>query len=33
VKDEQVVIDGNWITSRRPDDLAAFSEALLRALH
>jgi protease I len=32
VKDEPVVIDGNWITSRKPDDLEQFSEALLRAL-
>ncbi|HTP24680.1 MAG TPA: type 1 glutamine amidotransferase domain-containing protein, partial [Anaeromyxobacteraceae bacterium] len=33
VKDEAVVIDGNWITSRKPDDLKPFSEALLRTLH
>lgn len=32
VKDEPVVIDGNWITSRQPEDLEAFSDALLRAL-
>lgn len=32
VKDEPVVIDGNWITSRQPDDLEAFSDAILRAL-
>jgi len=24
-----VVLDRNWITSRKPDDLAAFSEALV----
>ena len=30
--DEQVVIDGNLITSRKPDDLPAFSDALLGAL-
>jgi protease I len=32
VRDQPVVIDGNWITSRQPSDLDAFSEALLRAL-
>ena len=32
VKDEEVVIDGMWITSRQPSDLEAFSQALLRAL-
>jgi protease I len=32
VKDEQVVIDQNWITSRKPDDLQAFSEAFVEAL-
>ncbi|GAO03145.1 type 1 glutamine amidotransferase domain-containing protein [Anaeromyxobacter sp. PSR-1] len=30
--DRQVVEDGNVITSRRPDDLEAFSEAILRHL-
>jgi protease I len=30
--DREVVIDGNIITSRRPDDLAAFSDAILRML-
>lgn len=30
--DEEVVIDGNLITSRKPDDLPAFNEALLGAL-
>ncbi|WP_374457478.1 type 1 glutamine amidotransferase domain-containing protein [Nocardioides sp.] len=30
--DEQVVVDGNLITSRNPDDLPAFSQALLDAL-
>lgn len=30
--DEEVVEDGNLITSRRPDDLAAFSDAVLRQL-
>ena len=32
VKDEQVVVDQNWITSRKPDDLEAFSEAFVQAL-
>lgn len=32
VVDEAVVIDGNFITSRKPDDIAAFSQALIRAL-
>ena len=32
VVDEQVVIDGNLITSRKPDDIPAFSQALIRAL-
>jgi len=30
--DRPVVEDGNLITSRKPDDVAAFSDALLRAL-
>lgn len=29
VRDEPVVIDGNLITSRQPDDLEAFSQAIL----
>lgn len=32
VKDEPVVQDRNWITSRNPGDLEAFSDAVLRAL-
>jgi protease I len=32
VKDEPVVWDRNWITSRQPDDLDAFSDALLETL-
>ena len=32
VKDEPVVIDGNWITSRKPDDLAAFSSKFIEEL-
>ncbi len=30
--DREVVVDGNLITSRRPDDLPAFSEAILRRI-
>lgn len=32
VVDEEVCIDGNLITSRKPDDIPAFNEALLRAV-
>jgi len=32
VQDAPVVVDGNWITSRQPSDLPAFSEALLSTL-
>jgi protease I len=32
VLDEPVVTDGNWITSRQPSDLEAFSDALLGSL-
>jgi protease I len=32
VRDEPVVRDGNWITSRKPDDLQQFSDALIQAL-
>jgi len=32
VKDEQVVRDRNWITSRKPDDLQAFSDAIIESL-
>ena len=31
--DEQVVVDGNLITSRKPDDLPAFNSALLEAVN
>ncbi len=31
--DEEVVVDGNLITSRKPDDLPAFTDALLTALN
>ncbi|HEX3757213.1 MAG TPA: type 1 glutamine amidotransferase domain-containing protein [Kofleriaceae bacterium] len=30
--DREVMIDGNLITSRKPDDLPAFSDAILRVL-
>jgi protease I len=30
--DEQVVVDGKLVTSRKPDDIAAFDEALLERL-
>jgi protease I len=32
VVDKEVVVDGNWITSRKPDDLEAFSAKLLEEL-
>ena len=32
VKDEAVVKDRNWITSRKPDDLQQFSDAIVDAL-
>ena len=32
VVDEEVAIDGNFITSRNPDDIPAFSKALINAL-
>lgn len=30
--DEEVVVDGNLITSRQPDDIPAFNEQLIKAL-
>ena len=33
VVDQDVVVDGNLITSRNPDDIPAFNNALLEALH
>jgi protease I len=30
--DEPVIVDGNLITSRKPDDIAAFSQAIVEAL-
>jgi protease I len=30
-KDEEVVVDGNLVTSRKPDDLPAFNEAAVSA--
>jgi protease I len=32
VKDEEVVVDDNWITSRKPGDLEAFTTRLIEAL-
>ncbi|MBW4331686.1 type 1 glutamine amidotransferase [Stakelama sp. CBK3Z-3] len=32
VVDEEVVVDGNLITSRKPDDLPAFNKAIINAL-
>jgi protease I len=32
VRDEAVVVDGNWITSRKPDDLPAFSTRFIEEL-
>ncbi len=32
VKDEPVVVDKNWITSRKPDDLAQFSDAIVQRM-
>ena len=32
VVDQEVAVDGNIITSRKPDDIPAFSEALITAL-
>jgi protease I len=32
VKDEPVVRDGNWLTSRQPDDLDAFGEGIVQML-
>lgn len=32
VEDREVVVDGNIITSRKPDDIPAFTEALIEAI-
>lgn len=32
VRDEAVVRDGNWVTSRKPDDLVQFSDAIAKSL-
>jgi protease I len=32
VVDEEVVIDGNLITSRKPDDIPAFTDALVKMI-
>jgi protease I len=31
VVDQEVAIDGNFITSRKPDDIPAFNRALIAA--
>jgi len=33
VVDQEVAVDGNLITSRKPDDIPAFSDALIEALN
>ncbi|EIZ80563.1 protease I [Novosphingobium sp. Rr 2-17] len=33
VVDEEVVVDGNLITSRKPDDIPAFSKAMIAAVN
>jgi protease I len=33
VVDQEVVVDGNFITSRKPDDIPAFSKALIQAVN
>lgn len=33
VVDQEVVVDGNFITSRKPDDIPAFSKALIDAVN
>ena len=30
--DKEVVVDGNWVTSRKPDDLPAFNRETIRLL-
>jgi protease I len=32
VRDEAVVRDGNWVTSRKPEDLSQFSDAIVKSL-
>ncbi|MFC7514743.1 type 1 glutamine amidotransferase domain-containing protein [Herbaspirillum sp. GCM10030257] len=31
--DEEVVVDGNWVSSRKPDDLPAFNRNIIDMLH
>ena len=33
VKDEPVVTDRNWVTSRKPEDIPAFTDGFLKLLH
>ena len=28
-----MVVDGKWVTSRKPDDLQQFSDAIVQRLH
>jgi protease I len=28
--DREVVVDGNWVTSRQPDDIPAFNQEMLK---
>jgi protease I len=31
--DQEVVVDGNWVSSRKPDDIPAFNQKMLDLLH
>ena len=33
MRDEPVVIDGNLITSRQPDDVPQFTQAIIQYVH
>ncbi|HEV7856937.1 MAG TPA: DJ-1/PfpI family protein [Herminiimonas sp.] len=30
--DQQVVVDGNWISSRKPDDIPAFNQKVIEVI-
>jgi len=30
--DEEVVVDGNWVSSRQPDDIPAFNDAVIKLI-
>ena len=32
-QDSEVVVDGNWISSRKPDDIPAFNREMLKLFH